>query len=176
MAKSDSFFIRAQVTPDNAGTFVQSSIDLGAYVSALGKSVLRIHNVEQEWTQGASGTIPGGAPTFAGDKAGYAIFQLTTQTQTGLVTLDNKSCIAKGQLWARNADSAANPPGQSYSDSHMPQHYSNGYLVAVETMYLGAQADTDWTAGDDITCSVVLECSVETLSQAAAMALSLSQQ
>jgi len=45
MAKSDSFFIRASVT-GNGTTYAETSIDLGAFVDALGKSVLRIHNVQ----------------------------------------------------------------------------------------------------------------------------------
>ena len=45
MAKSDSFFIRAQVNANNDLSFNQVGIDLGAYVDALGKSVLRIHNI-----------------------------------------------------------------------------------------------------------------------------------
>jgi hypothetical protein len=48
MAKSDSFFIRAS-TAYNGTTFAQSSIDLGAYVDALGKSVLRIHNIAVQY-------------------------------------------------------------------------------------------------------------------------------
>ena len=44
MAKSDSFFIRASVD-GTLGAFEQTTIDLGAYVDALGKSVLRIHNI-----------------------------------------------------------------------------------------------------------------------------------
>lgn len=176
MAKSDSFFIRAEVTPDDTGNFTQVAIDLGAYVSALGKSTLRILNVEQEWVQDASGAIPGAAPFMDGNKAGYAAFQLTTQTKIALTTLADKSCIAKGILFARNADASSNPPSQNYNDSHMPQHYSNGYLVAVETIYLGAQGDADWSATSNLTCSVMLECVVETLSTAGAMALALSQQ
>ncbi len=46
MAKSDSFFIRKTVDINNNNTFQQDVIDLGAYVDALGKSVLRIHNVQ----------------------------------------------------------------------------------------------------------------------------------
>lgn len=176
MAKTDSFFIRAEVTPDDTGNFLEIPIDLGAYVSALGKSVLRILNIEQEWVQASTGAIPGAAPFMDGNKAGYAAFQLTTQTKNNLVTLADKSCIAKGILFARNADASSNPPSQNYSDSHMPQHYSNGYLVAVETMYLGAQGDADWSATSDLTCSVMIECTVESLSVAGAMALSLSQQ
>ena len=35
MAKSDSFFIRATIDPSGVN-YVQTSIDLGAYVDALG--------------------------------------------------------------------------------------------------------------------------------------------
>eukprot|EP01045_Picozoa_sp_COSAG04_P033581 COSAG04_NODE_7006_length_1211_cov_1.136691_4_plen_60_part_01 len=45
MARSDSFFIRATLNADNTNTYQQTGIDLGAYVDALGKSVLRIHNI-----------------------------------------------------------------------------------------------------------------------------------
>ncbi len=176
MAKSDSFFIRATVTPDDTGTFVQSSIDLGSYVSALGKSVLRIHNIEFEWSQATDGAVPSAAPFLDAGVSDYAAWQLTTQTQTSLVGLDNKAVIGKGMIWVHNQDGASAPPSNVYQDSHAPQHFSNGYLVAVETMYLGAQAGTNWAATSNLTCNMILECSVETLSQAAAMALSLSQQ
>jgi len=178
MAKSDSFFIRASVTCGDSGTFAQTAIDLGAYVSALGKSVLKIKSVHYEWIAGANATVPTpfGAPHMDGDKAGEALMQLTTQTQTGIVSLENKSVIAKSSLWARNTDSAANPPAQVYNDSHSPQDYADSYIVAVETMYLGAVGGTEWTDGSDLTCAVMIECQVETLTQAAAMALALSQQ
>ena len=55
MAKSDSFFIRAQVNAKNDLSFNQVSVDLGAYVDALGKSVLRIHNIAVQVTD-ATGT------------------------------------------------------------------------------------------------------------------------
>ena len=176
MAKSDSFFIRATVTPDDTGNFVQTSIDLGAYVSALGKSVLRIHNIEFEWAQATDGAIPSAAPFMDAGTSDYAAWQLTTQTQTALVGLDNKAVIGKGMIWCHNQDGASAPPSNVYQDSHAPQHFSNGYLVAVETMYLGAQGGSNWAATSNLTINMVLECSVETLSQAAAMALSLSQQ
>ena len=176
MAKSDSFFIRATVTPDDSGTFIQSSIDLGSYVSALGKSVLRIHNIEFEWAQATDGAIPSSAPKMDIGKSGEAVWQLTTQTQTALVGLDSKAVIGKGMIWCHNQDGESAVPSNVYQDSHAPQHFTNGYLVAVEAIYLGAQASTNWAATSNLTCNMVLECSVETLSQAAAMALSLSQQ
>lgn len=41
-------------------------------------------------------------------------------------------------------------------------------------MFLGFQSSAGFT--DDLTCSIVMECTVETMTQAAAMALALSQQ
>ena len=55
MAKQESFFIRATVTPDDSGTFVQTSVDLSSYVNALGKSILKIRAIEGEWCQGPTG-------------------------------------------------------------------------------------------------------------------------
>jgi len=176
MAKKESFFIRGTVTPDNTGNFAQSTIDLSAYVSALGKSIVRVKSIEGEWAQGPNGDIPNGVPTMSADRATYAVWQLTTQSNSGLVSLDDRTTIGKGALFARNPDSSNNPPTQVYSDSHLPQHYSDGFLLAVEDIYLGAQAGSDWVATTDLTFNIVLECEVLQMSQAAAMALSLSQQ
>ena len=176
MAKSDSFFIRATVTPDDSATFTQSTIDLGAYVDALGKSVLRIHNIEYEWAQATDGAIPNGSPYMDAGESGFAVWQLTTQSQAALVGLDNKSVIGKGQIWAHNPDGTSFPPSQCYQDSHAPQHFTDGYLVAVEQIYLGGYGSDKWAATSNLTCNMVLECTVETLSQSAAMALALSQQ
>ena len=176
MAKNESFFIRATVTPDDSATFVQTSIDLSPYVNALGKSILKIKAIEGEWCQSPSGAVPNGAPTMAGDTADYAIWQLTTQNNTALVSLDDRTTIAKGMLWAHNQDNASAPPAQVYNDSHLPQHYSDGFLVAVEEIYLGAYGGANWAASSNLTFNIVLECEVMTLTQSAAMALALSQQ
>ena len=58
MARStDSFFIRATVNAgnQNATGFEVAPIDLGSYVDALGKSILRIHNVQVTYSD-ANGT------------------------------------------------------------------------------------------------------------------------
>ena len=176
MAKSDSFFIRATVTPDDTATFVQTAIDLSSYVNALGKSILRIKAIEGEWAQSPTGAIPNGAPYMDAETAGEAIWQLTTQNNASLVSLDDRTTIAKGALFARNPDTNSHPPAQSYSDSHLPQHYSNGFLVAVEEIYLGAYGAAGWAATSNLTFNIVLECEVLTMTPASAMALALSQQ
>ena len=177
MARStDSFFIRASVTPDDTDTFVQTTVDLGAYVDALGKSVLRIHNIEFEWAQATDGATPNGAPQVDATSQADAVWQLTTQTQTAMVPLSDRSVVGKGQIWVYNPSAAQGAPSQVHNDSVAPQHFTDGYLVAVESLFLGAQASDKWAANNNLTCNMMLECTVETLSQSAAMALALSQQ
>ena len=171
MAKSDSFFLRASVLVDDSTTYDQVEINLGSYVDALGKSVLRIHNMSYEIT-----TDGGTAPNMDADSGGSCTFQLVTQSQTGIVTLADKAVIAKGMLWARNPDGSPNAPTQAFSEDVTPQIFTNGYLVATENIFLGASADSAWAQSSNLTVSILLECTVETMSQSAAMALALSQQ
>lgn len=169
MAKSDSFFIRA-IARSTGGAYSETSIDLGAYVDALGKSVLRVHNIS---TQAFPATL-GNDWSLAAGTTSNLTYQLTTQTQTAMVDASDKSVIASGQLHISNTVGTA--PGYeflSHDADVMPQHWRNGYLVGVEQIYLAAQADAQLADGS---IAIVLECTVETLSQSAAMALALSQQ
>lgn len=171
MAKSDSFFIRASTDIEDDGTYRQSTIDLGAYVDALGKSVLRIHNIAVSFTDGT-----GRSPELDGsDAAAAAQFQLATQTQTDIVLSSNKSIIASGMLNASRVKSG-NGVADSTSEAfdNLPQLWTNGYLVAVDSIYLGGAATS--TFYEHVTVSVTMECTVETMNTAAAMALALSQQ
>ena len=163
MAKTDSFFIRGKVDT-NGLTYAQASIDLGSYVDALGKSVLRIHNISVEY--GTPLNSYAGAP----NSSTQSCFQLTTQSQTGLVDVTDRSLIASGTLAISTDASAVTTMDESMNVS--PQEWTKGYLVAVEQLYLA----TDQTFDHVNQVAVVLECTVETLSQSAAMALALSQQ
>lgn len=171
MARSDSFFIRADVQPSDSNAFVSKSIDLGSYVDALGKSVLRIHNVSASITSST-----GLAPDMDANTADFCAWQITTQDQLSMVLPSNRAVVSSGAVWARNADGSSNPPANAYEGDMLPQEWTNGYLVAVESLQLGAHAGTGWAVSSGVTVSVVLECTVETMTQAAAMALALSQQ
>jgi len=170
MAKSDSFFIRKTIDAENTNSFQQTAIDLGAYVDALGKSVLRIHNVQVTYSDntGRSSTIsPGGSAV--------AQFQLTTQQQTNIVRPDDKSVVTTGRAHFHNFTGVAGVASIVTEANDVNLHdWTNGYLVGVEQMYLGGSASTDFAG--DVYITVVIECTVETLNQSAAMALALSQQ
>lgn len=165
MAKTDTFFIRAGATFD-AANFVQTDIDLGAFVDALGKSVLRIYSVSIQWAATTAQLTPSANTDYA------ALFQLTTQSQTAIVGADDKAVISTGKL---SVAGGANSEVVMLNDSVDvgPQNWDKGYLVGVESIYLGVDQNADF--GLD-RCNIVLECQVERLSEKAAMALALSQQ
>ena len=171
MARSDSFFIRAELELDNLGTFGFTSIDLGSFVDALGKTVLRVHNAAVQYTYGTNL-----APliTAATDEA-ITSWQLTTQNQTGMVNASNRTVISTGALVASNSSLVGNSVTFISQDIDIaPQHWTNGFLLAVESIQLSGQNSASHVDACDI--SLVLECTVETMTSAAAMALALSQQ
>ena len=167
--KSDSFFLRQTVNIGQTNTFNEVALDLGAYVDALGKSVMRVHNIAVSFTDSAGK----GLQISTGDAAS-AQYQLTTQTQNDIVLSSNRSIVSSGKVYGVNLTNADDFPQVSHDMDVLPQMWTNGYLIAVDTIYLGGQASTAWT--EDVYASITLECTVETMSEAAAMALALSQQ
>jgi hypothetical protein len=171
MARSDSFFIRATVDT-NGVTYEQTSIDLGAFVDALGKTVMRIHSVAVQY--GDPTNLP--TPLPGGGNAMTA-YQLTTQSQTDMVNAANRTLISSGKLVLGCESSVA--PGSNNITSLTdfadlsPDQWRGGYLVAVESIFLGTDSVSNAIC-DNVT--VVLECTVETMTASASMALALSQQ
>jgi len=172
MAKSDSFFIRHTTEIDNDNNYYEGTIDLGAYVDALGKSVLRIHNIAvtmSDSTGRTSEVTSGGSAPYNG---AAAQFQLLTQSQTDIVLPSDKAVISSGRIVAKGAGGVPSSVNQDFDN--LPQLWTNGYLVAVDSIFLGGAASTAFDG--DVYCSITMECTVETMTQAAAMALALSQQ
>lgn len=167
---SDSFFIRANLIANNS-TFEQTVLDLGAYVDALGKSVLKIHNIQVHMQDATTLKRP---PLFSSGTGGDVSWQLTTQSQTDIVVPSNRSVVSAGLTqFAEVGSGSGNGQLSSEAAGINVQHFTDGYLIAVEQLFLGAE-----TTGllNNTSISIVMECSVQTLTQSAAMALSLSQQ
>ena len=166
----NSFFIRAQVNGGNGATFAQTEIDIGSYTD-LGSSspeLLRIHNVTIQMSDSA-----GEIPKMTGDTGTSAAWQICTQSQTGLVLIDDRSFVSGGRGSFRNPDSAATPPSQVFESQVLAQDFTQGYLVAVPTLYLGALAGNDFT--EDVYFTVMLECTTEKATKANAVSLAVSQ-
>lgn len=170
MAKIDSFFIRATVNAEHAAGFHEEPIDLGAYVDALGKSILRVHNVQVTYSDST-----GRSSEILGNEVGVAQWQLTTQEMGNIVLDSNRSLISSGRVHMFNDQGTAKLASNVSEANGINLHeWSNGYLLAVESIYLGGSASSAFTG--NVYISVVMECTVENMSQSAAMALALSQQ
>lgn len=151
------------------GVYTTENVDLGAFVDALGKTVLRIHNISVQYN------FAGSSPEVVlanGD--GHVAFQLTTQDQGGLVLATNRSVVSSGYLDAANSSGVPNQYSFVTQDLDLaPQEWTGGYLVAVESLQLAGLA-AGFTRNCDV--SIVMECTSETMTSSAAMALALSQQ
>ena len=179
MAKSDSFFIRAKVT-GNGTTYTQEEIDLGSFVNLGVKSstLLRIHNISVMYADGTNVMDP-----ISGDATQGIGFQVCTQSQTALVHADDKALVASGSLRLYNGlTSEDGSASADYSTAFVtndldiaPQHWTKGYLVGVDSLFLGIDQSTTPVSGN-IVVSIVLECSLETATQASSPALARSQQ
>lgn len=172
MAK-DSFFLRASVSGDaSGGTYQQTEIDLGSYTN-LGSSkpeVLRIHRIHFGYRNDSNQDMP----SMGGDTGGSLIWQLCTQTQTDLVGLTDDSYVSGGAGAYRNPDSSGLPPTQVQEAFILPQDFTNGYVVAVPSLFLGVTQSTAWTENCDV--EIIIEATTEAMTKANAVALAISQQ
>jgi len=172
MAKSDSFFIRAQVLNSGA-VYLQTEIDLGSFVNlGISKStLLRIHNIQVQYLDNSSPEDP----IYESGSPGAMIrWQLTTQTQTTLIGADDKSFVSGGAFsQASTTGNLIQPPVET-ADMNLHE-WRNGYLVGVDSMFLAADSSTTWDSGP-IQVNIVLECTLENATQANSVALALSQQ
>ena len=173
MAKSDSFFIRAKVTVSGV-TFAQTEIDLGSFVNlGVSKStLLRLHNIEAQYTDNSDKSAmiyyDGGIP------GGLVRWQLTTQTYSAMVDSSYKSFVAGGAYSQASTTGVLVQNADQTADAN-PKEWTNGYLLAVDSIFLGADSSATWDSGD-IDVTVVLECTLENATQASSTALALSQQ
>ena len=165
MAKSDAFFIRAKVT-SNGTTYAQEEVDLGSFVNLGVKSstLLRIHSV----TAMIADSNGAQAPILDSADARTA-WQLTTQTQSDLVFADDKSMVASGGLTFKTGVT----PTHDYDVN--PQHYQKGYLIGVDSLFLGVKNSTGFDSGE-VVIAIILESTLENATQASSTALALSQQ
>ncbi len=170
-ADKGTFIIRGEVLQTGAA-FESATIDLGAFVNALDGAVLFVHGIEFQITDLGS---PESGPYLSTDNATLNVgFDLTTQEQTTLVRLTDKSLIASGRLGTSTSDTG----GVVRVDQHLdmgPQNWVEGYMLGVDSIYLGTDADST-SSGGSYYVAFAMECSVHKMTTDDAMNLALSQQ
>ena len=169
--KSESFFIRASVDT-NDSTYAQTEIDLGSFVNlGVSKStLLRIHKVSVQYLdEGNSNHAIN--ETATNSKVGW---QLCTQTQSSLVYAgEDKSLVSAGSIDIF-ADGTRTIFVNDSTDIN-PDQWRNGMLIGVDSMFLGCNMSNALDSGQ-LTIGIVMECTLESATQASATALALSQQ
>jgi len=171
MAKSDPFFIRAEVVT-NSGTYAQSEIDLGSFVNlGVSKStLLRIHNVAVSYLD-TSNPAQAINETATNSKV---VWQICTQSQAAVVYPgSDKSVITSGGLDIFTDGTRTIFVGEAPDVN--PQSWTGGSLIAVDSLFLGTNQSNALDSGE-LTIGVILECTLENATQASSTALALSQQ
>jgi hypothetical protein len=177
MAKSEQFYIRAKVTTSGLD-FQETEIDLGSFVN-LGVSsstLLKIHRVDVQYMDNNAIMTP---ILYDGAISGNQTkWQLTTQSQGSIVDMTDKSVCASGSLQSFTNVGTSGVNSQvalSETVDLNPSEFSEGYLIGVDSLFLGADNYAVWDTGDIDVC-VLLHCSLVKATQANSVALALSQQ
>lgn len=171
--KEDSFFIRHTVTT-NAALFTQEAIDLGAFVDALGMSILKVHSVSVQYQNQAD---PARHIQPTKQSTCKLSWQLTTQSQSSIISLGERTVFGSGHLVVgENANTDYAPTICYETEDANAQTWRNGYAIAVDQVYLGVDKSATLYNSEEVDITVLLECTVERLNKESALALALSQQ
>ena len=183
MAKGDTFFIRGQVIAAADETRVESTIDLGSYVNlGINKgTALRVHSVQTQFCDnlGLVPAIDASAGTGGQTRGTFACAAITTAQVPSSFATNEMPQANEDYVMLTTAISGVNPNNDNdqgiltHDTDVAPQDFRNGYLLAVDELYLYGVADDAWN--EAVYINFVLECSLESISQATAVSLSLSQ-
>jgi len=179
----DTFMLRGQVIAAADQQRVVAEIDLGSYVN-LGVSkgtALRVHSVQIQYCDSV-GLVPVIDASAAGGgqtRGTFACAAITTAAVPASFAGDEMPQLNQDYVMFSGNVSGVNPNNDNdqgiLTDALdlAPQHLENGYLLAVDQLYLYACVDDAWN--ESIYVNVLLECSIEKITQATAVSLSLSQ-
>jgi len=184
MAKGETFFIRGQaITTQGSENRVETEIDLGSYVN-LGVNkgtALRVHGVQMQVCDPTGLPPISAADTTTGEsKSAYSCAAITTAqvpssfAATEMPQLNEDYVMFSASIVQTNQSDDNDQGVLSHSLDIAPQDMQKGYLLAVDSLYVYAAADNSWS--ENLHFNFLLECSIETISQATAVSLSLSQQ
>lgn len=183
MAKSETFYIRAQIQGDQSEERQEVEIDLGAYVN-LGlkqSTLLRVHSIQQQLcdNQGLVPTVEGAAGAGV-TKSAFCNTAITTKRYVdaadpkSMPQLFDDATMYTAGVVSTNANTDEDQGITTHDIDIAPQHMMSGYLVGVDNLYVYITIDDKWS--EDVFANFLLECTLESATQSNAVALALSQQ
>ena len=136
--KADPFFIRARVNGGNSNVQGITTIDLGAYVDALGQSVLRIHKIAVEVAD-----VNGGTLTVSGNTSASLRMALTTAYPDANLTspiLSDNGTVSTGYLVAFNDQAATEIPSNVSSSRRWVSEQQIGPKKQGKKQYISSRS------------------------------------
>lgn len=173
-AKTGSFYLTETVTLPTAsvaGTVVQGTIDLGAYVNVATGQAVAIESVDFVY-QNSANYLGSAANMLNADGAIHT--QLSDLNPgTAMLRADNQSLIASGTI---NVDYSANIATQTsdlYPDNFGPTNLSEAFMVVNDSLYLTAGVGNAAIGGSDVFVTARIKCRVAKLSSKDWMAIAI---
>ena len=173
-SKTGSFYLTETIILPGgmvAGTRVQGTTDLGAYVNVPTGQAIAIESVDFITQNGADF---GGDVTSRLTSVGSISMQLTDLNPgTALIRADNHSLIASGSLNIDQPNGIATHSNDLYPDNFGPVSLSEAFLVVNDTLYLVGGVDSANIGAQDVAVSVRIRCRVVKLSTKDWMAIAI---
>jgi len=174
-AKTGSFYLTdVALLPAGsvAGTRVQATIDLGAYVNVPTGQAIAIESVDFIY-QTADGNGSGNE-LLAADGAIAA--QLTDlNPSTTLLIADDQSLVASGCLNVDFSGNVVSHTSDLYPDNFGPASLSEAFMVVNDTLYLVAGNNAGAVGTQNVSVTARVRCRVVKLSQKDWMSIAIQQ-
>jgi hypothetical protein len=172
-AKTGSFYLTESIVLPSgsaAGTRVQGTIDLGAYVNVPTGQAIAVESVDfvyQGGTDLASDVI-----VMLAANGGLTTQLTDLNPGTTFVRADNQSLISSGCLNIDQANGIASHSSDLYPDNFGPAALSEAFMVVNDTLYLVAGNDSAATFSD-VAVTARIRCRVVKLSSEDWMAIAI---
>ena len=172
-SKTGSFYLteRADLPAlSGAGTRVQATIDLGAYVNVPTGQAIAIEAVDFVY-QTADGNGMGAELLSADGALGVQLTDLNPSST--LVIADDQSLIASGVLNVDFTGNVVSHTSDLYPDNFGPASLSEAFMVVNDTLYLVAGNNGGAVGAQAVSVSARIRCRVVKLSQKDWMAIAI---
>ena len=174
-AKTGSFYLTETVTlpaGSAAGTRVQSSIDLGAYVNVATGQAVAVESVDFIYQHGT--TLSSQVEGLVASNAGLGVQLTDLNPGQAFIRADDHSLIASGCLNIDSGNNVATHTSDLFPDNFGPTSLSEAFLVVNDTLYLVGGVDGGSVIGGaDVLITARIKCRVAKLSNKDWMAIAI---
>lgn len=172
-SKTGSFYLTELATlpaAAAAGTRVQATIDLGAYVNVPTGQAIAVESVDFVY-QTADGNGAADELLAANGSIGAQLTDLNPSTT--LILADDQSLIASGCLNVSTTTGVVSHTSDLYPDNFGPASLSEAFMVVNDTLYLVAGVNSAAVGAQNVSVTARVRCRVVKLSQKDWMAIAI---